>query len=692
MNLEYFKAEQNWPKIICAGLALMIWGPFLLFGPYGFFQLGDTGEELIPYLISSVTTDGGPPYWNPYLQGGLDWLSQSVSFAFGNILFGHLPTWLGYQILLGLTALAGGYSVYSLCHHKFSFERWSSILVAIALAGFFTGQGQIFGGGWCIALASIWALSKAFEQDNLILAIIVGLIMGVAMASAAAVIFVVPHSMVFVVTWFIFADTRKKPTEWAVILLYCLVIVAWTYLDVWAITANSFMSSASSEPYPGWGALRLISNSFINKATTPRDAIFLFSFILVLGSFFIGSWKDKNFRGLVFALIFVYASVFLGIVIQVLLSEQFPFLKGYSVERLQRSADIFLLFSACGALTTIYRHYSDNGPSMPRRFLIAFCLVALAVTMYTGSRYYILGLQWAKRGNYIAFYKSPTLKELAKKSGGKLGQHRVSGVGFADSILSLYRIETLSGDMNITFDHAAKYWEALHTKPNNGNPKAQGLADGLTYLSLECHISKQTGIVNLQECINLDMLALGNTRYLISLFELQHPGIEKISGPDKPWMSLSSLEKLKVTLPQNIYGRSHLNIYQLRDWAPRAFITEGVKSFANINDLYLALSNGTLESFRKEAYVLESDYTGPFHHGNDGGKITHFEMTSDKVLVKVAENSSGILVISNVYSPYWKAVSGDKPLKIFPVYGNFWGISITPGINTIEITYAPPYS
>ena len=78
--------------------------------------------------------------------------------------------------------------------------------------------------------------------------------------------------------------------------------------------------------------------------------------------------------------------------------------------------------------------------------------------------------------------------------------------------------------------------------------------------------------------------------------------------------------------------------------------------------------------------------------GASEGCIDLQRFTSDHITLKVKNPQNSILVITNNYSPYWKATMDGIETKLFPVDHTFQGIYIRSGEHKVILEYSPPYA
>jgi len=64
--------------------------------------------------------------------------------------------------------------------------------------------------------------------------------------------------------------------------------------------------------------------------------------------------------------------------------------------------------------------------------------------------------------------------------------------------------------------------------------------------------------------------------------------------------------------------------------------------------------------------------------------------TSNQFSVQVDANGEGLLILSEIYYPGWRASLDDTPVRLIRANGLLRGIPVPEGHHTIRVWYAPP--
>jgi uncharacterized membrane protein YfhO len=71
------------------------------------------------------------------------------------------------------------------------------------------------------------------------------------------------------------------------------------------------------------------------------------------------------------------------------------------------------------------------------------------------------------------------------------------------------------------------------------------------------------------------------------------------------------------------------------------------------------------------------------------GGATIVEYRPDDVIIESSAGDSGIVVLTDAYSPGWTATVDGAPAPLFPVYRAFRGVAVSAGTHRVEMRYRP---
>ena len=218
------------------------------------------------------------------------------------------------------------------------------------------------------------------------------------------------------------------------------------------------------------------------------------------------------------------------------------------------------------------------------------------------------------------------------------------------------------------------------------------------FLTNSCQPSVKS--VNFDQTYNSSLLSLANVEYIISTIPINSPHLSLLPSSTRDQLLAlnckSKEEKINYYQTNGLYGRP-LYIYQNHRVVPRVFSPNSIEGFDTQQALFNTLSTMSLSELKNTVLVMTTENITPkLLHSKQSLKLNILSYTSTKndiVSIKLEPSSNeGIIILSNNYSPFWKATSNGLPLHVFPAYNTFIGIEVPPNASNIEVTYSPPYA
>ena len=135
--------------------------------------------------------------------------------------------------------------------------------------------------------------------------------------------------------------------------------------------------------------------------------------------------------------------------------------------------------------------------------------------------------------------------------------------------------------------------------------------------------------------------------------------------------------------------KGEVNIFENRLAFPRAFIAYNVEYASSFTEAQGMIREENFDLRRKivlEEKLPSENYLGP--EKENFASITDYGY--NKVAIKAKTETPGILVLSDVFYPGWKAEIDGKPAKIYRVDGLIRGVYLPSGIHEVVFNYWPP--
>ncbi|MCK4822462.1 YfhO family protein, partial [bacterium] len=290
--------------------------------------------------------------------------------------------------------------------------------------------------------------------------------------------------------------------------------------------------------------------------------------------------------------------------------------------------------------------------------------------------------------NYAMLYENDQLQSLA--SGESAEPFRVATVPFYSKSYQLfpsqanaYGLESVDGFLVWYPLRYKQYWaEVIRPALSIDDPRYHSFYQKFNSWGHQVYLfsppyweSSKLDEIPFSNYNNLNLLALANTKYIISAFPLSDANLSLLPSHN------------------DFENSDPLYIYENKICLPRSFVCGSVTIYDNEDDLLKAMSADEIETLRESAYI-----TKEFAQDINAERlnITQSEVkieaySPDRIVLSTKTDGRGILVITNNYSPYWSCSVNGIEKNIIPVYHTFMGVMIEEGNNRIEIEYDPPY-
>jgi hypothetical protein len=197
---------------------------------------------------------------------------------------------------------------------------------------------------------------------------------------------------------------------------------------------------------------------------------------------------------------------------------------------------------------------------------------------------------------------------------------------------------------------------------------------------------------------NLNMLSLGNVSFVVSGIPLSDSRLRLLSSETREELRALQCaphsERIAAFRNRGLTGRP-LYIYRNTDVLPRVSAPHAVQAVPDDAALYAALTQRSTQELASTALVVKSEVPAAVADEPTGLRTTIKSVTTvrgDHLAIATDSEASGLIVVSNSFSPYWQASAEGSALPIFPVYRAFIGIWVPPGEHQIHLRYRPPYS
>jgi len=707
-----------------------LWLSFLYFGlgPLSFVFMHDTGDSALPYRVAlaNAVAKGAWGYWDPQKVSGIDTLSMLVSpFQPDILLLALLPTWLAYGLITWAQRFMAGYFTFRLLTDSIKLDSGPAFYAGLAYslysqasinghwAGFTLDNGFLCEAGLPFIL---WGLSGLDTGKKL--SYLYAVLLGLFFSSTAWLVnaaFLLP--MIFF--WhFIVLRTYDRGS----FLLPVVFTLSWAVSSlpfIYALAVNVPLSHrADWSPLALWGDIanrdldRYVYEKILFVWGLISDNAVQFGFLLI--GLICSRCRDR-------LLMAIFAFILLCLAFQpaygLLKStamQHLGFLRAVSFDRIYLFVPLLLATGAAIGVSYIPRNASVPYlfvRSPVRHLPIRSIVLALAVAIILFQSCFVNAkiLYLAVQGfNFRDLYQHPALNSLSDRTGNS-PPFRVATVaqGLQHPALAWADgLSTADGYINVYPKRYQQYWDQIIAPLAASN---KWIHDYFHYWGSRVYLFspfytssirhlREMGdkLLVFRECWNLNLLSLANVKFVVSPWPLQDENL--IELPRENDAESRKWEKLPLASKVTGYLRcanpaSQLYIYVNRLVFPRFFLVGKARTFTDTRDLLTALQRADHNELRSTAYMLRENIglsgekSAPIN-----GEISLISYSSDRMVLKTRQDSDGMLIISNNYSPFWNANVNGRHARILPVHHTFQGIYLRAGGNTICLEYRPPYA
>ena len=657
-------------------------------GPYSYVRVWEDGESALGCKLALSTELGLSRigYWNPFVVAGMDSMSNTFLFNIDSILFPLFPGWLAYGLIMWLQRFIAGYFTFRLLKDELNLDTASSMYAGLAysLMPGVPPSGFPFYYGMCMPGVSffIWALSRCEDRGTFsyLIAFIIGLLFSSTSYFSFA-LFTIP----MIIFWFLLVVPRKNIKFWINIVLFICGFGIVQIPIIWAGALNVPLSQRAHwviTPYSIDLAMDIAWKHIIPLIIALLGAIVCQGRSRLLNTF-IGAYA------VCFIFLALYPILYNSII------SHFILIRGFQFDR------IYLMFpylAFCSAAVGIHylkdkplkisRKSSEYNLTLYKVILVsAICLVLFqSLLMKTNTlQITLIGLN-----RWSTVFQNPTIKELANDT-KEYPPYRVVTLGDdfpqQPSASMAYGLEAADGNVNVYSRRYQEYWEQviwrlLKSEPNYGSFSSWG-----------CRVYLFKGDYN------INLLSLANVKYIFSRHPLQgddlqllHYGSTKRDEQIK-WQEMNLRNKILYAVLHG-YPDSPTFIYENQKVLPRFFIVDKIKLYKESNQLLSDMRTAEYMDLRQNAFLKQSDVSNIRMNqlSTEGGNVELRVYKADRIILTVTNHHNSILIITNNYSPFWKAKVDGIETKIFPVDHTFQGFCIEGGVHTVDLEYDPPYA
>ena len=672
---------ENFGTVIIALLVL----PLIILGPFSLIQNHDNADSIMPLMIVAAESFPNLPGWFRYMASGAPLLAQGATVGPLTSLFGIIPVWPGYMIVFLVQATAGGVGIYMFCKDYLATQKSVATTVAV-LAILQSSSMLLIITPVLLGPFFAWLVLRLVQNKPAIQKAIVAALGGLALGIFSSSYLVI--SFWFLVGPAILFIGSKKLLE--------SVLLATIFLFSSLVPiAHEIVSLAVnlSESH------RFHTDAYENFTVFEFALRYLSSPFLIAGLLLIFvKDKTKYIKKAVTLYLFLTISILIILFAIDRIAELENFadlLKGFNYMRLL-NPHMFLGLVCAGVFVSSFE--TSKNKYLSPLLIIGFLIVPL------GDKYtrYILNSarSWVVNGNSERF-AIPQLEAIAKDARSSTAPYRVDMVNFplGSGFLAAYKLESAGGYLNMYPNRYRNFFANAVTPEVNGlpAPSRDSVLKWGNRLNFTCDFIYD-GVLAMDKCMDMDLVALLNIRYLISRNPMHHKNLRLVDGADTPWNLLTTRQKIQRSVEENFGARESLFIFELKQYAPRAFVVDQIQVASGQSELSHLLRAATLESLLNKTVLLSDDLVKLPHRFREAleysadstrldAKVSDLQFIGDFFKITVESNKIGLLVVTNSLAVGWHATVNGEETELVPAYGAFWGIPIAAGKNDVQLEY-----
>jgi len=686
MKSKIFKMTPNrllWMSLIWICL------DFSILGKFSYVATGDNAEIVLPGLMAHSNAAFDTGLWHVFSASGDDRLAQGFFGDLSVWVFQLFPGWLANQILATCQTAAALVGIYLLAIR----------LGLNPLVGLFSGclyaigeaDGVLVGSADAYLPLLVLVLSETLETPRSAGRWIVLVAVAFVYASTAYISMLMPFTPMVFFIWFAVLERRMAVRDWLIIGGVTTFLVLVRAQDFLALVYMAPLSARHLQlfGYDSPEAIRhTVQGFFISNWVS-----WLATGLTIFAALHLKTLNSTD-RRMLLLLVSAVGLVMLSLLLKPYLVNLYESLRSYNLVRAMNYFKFVWVLCAGVGFQVLWRQIVDEG-SRRRMFgqpSAKACVAAAAIVVvfiYSAEKKYLHIKDWISQGSYVNNFESPIIQKVAKKLAQLDAPYRALSFQMYPNYLNAYGIESTGGYMALHAHRFQNFWTKIVSRG------ARDFAPSVPneFFRLGLFPAGHRADWPLDKMYNVNLLSMANTKYFISRDKLAAPSLYQISGPDRPWSTLNTLEKIKTNLADNFNGRRHLYVYENKNVFPRFYMAETIRLYSSVGRLLADMEAADLAESRQTAYLEQSSAPADL---DPKIRLSRAEVrleaySSDQIVLRVKPDGVGLLIVSNPYSPYWRVWIDGRESKIFPANHAFWGVSVPKEAREVRFYYDPPH-
>jgi len=694
--------------------ALWLTAEYWLFGSSSYVRLHNIADSSLPELIALKANllRGMFGRWNPLWASGADRAALPFSRDLDVIPFLVLPGWLAYAAVNFFQRFIAGLFTFRLLQGRMGLSAWAALYASLAYSLF---AQPLLNRGWTgfalydyMAVPGIpcvlWMLSGVETKRrsmSILLAVLSGLCLGFA-GIAPITLFIGP----LVVYWFAAICPRRERAFWWYLLVF---FVTWGAVAFLVNAPQLILVRDSTRPTYQVGAIWATGLVPVVLGVVEWLRVSIVPLVLIGIGLISCRLHSRRLNAVITAIAFCVIASASHNTLAEALRTKLPFFRAFSFERFNLLLPFLFLAGAAVALDEFaHRSTVILQKDGVRRY--GFPLVAVLSTVLLGlvcwesAQVKVQTLRDMLDGhNYRAYYLNPDLQRLAQETAAAR-PFRVATVATGENVtpdfppgaLWGYGFETADGMLNLQPRRYRDFWEHV-IGPVMASDEGifHWVHDYGCQLNLFAPSAGFSPNKDFGDYYRRNLLSLANVRYIISPRKLQDerlvPIPSQILQQQLDWKTLNRPRRL-FSIMRGGYPGIAVYVYENPDVLPRFFLADTVQFLPDGQSVLATMASKTSVQLGSSVFI-EARYAAQLgivdQQSGNASAIGLVKYSADEIELRVSTSSSRVLVVSNNYSPYWKAWIDGQTTSIVPADYTFQGLTVPPGSHRVVLRYVP---
>jgi hypothetical protein len=673
-------------------------------GPFSYVRYYDEADITISRMLYDKFHHLGGRYMHS-IQGGQDSYTTNAFggqfFSLEKILFAIFPLWITILIHKTLLVSFSTIGTYILLRKITKINRFNSFSFGafFSVYNIYAVYSSLHHGlGFTILPVAIYVY---YYLSNKNYYFIVSTLLSVLIAFSTSITHSFQSIIFGLIVCYLFIEVKNKiKILFAITILLLIVILNWIEVLYGMATIGQETSRAGIVDH-SYNVIENIIGGFVfiygktnvcihncnsNNFIDFSPAIFLIFYVLIVGFFY--KIKKLKTYSLIYFLTFCGPGLIYLIIYLISFVKDINFLRSVNIAEISYFIiipSIFLASHLINDRTTLFTK------TLPILFL---CSALLYI-----STYKITNLNDVIYSNKKKINSIPNL--IDKKTWEPNKMYRAVAtlpyIHFHPNFLWTYGIDTLDGYTNLVQKSYVDFWHyGLHQNKYEGTEKF--FKGGNFFITYFTEPSVHNNIIdfnykkiNFKNYIDINMLKLTNTGYIISYFPITGKQFKLVSGPsNQPYEKSDTpinqkdfkyYTKRFLQLTKEGFKPSKVYIYNIDDYSDRFYFPKKVFYYntdLDIRQLYKFISSN---------YQQNSIYTDEKNIYPAKGNIMYAKKIEEGYEIKVSVKNEGIFVVNNFFSPYWKAYINNQPSHIINLSNVHQGLELKKGESLIILKY-----